>query len=351
MGLSGSSKSAADEAGTIAAADPGFSAVRVVISVHDPPVWSLPAAEARRIAATLSDADVVEAREPDARREAFPKAEVLLTARITADEFRIARRLEWIHSTAVGVGALLVPELVASEVVVTNTRGVHSEAIAEHAVALALAVRRRLHVAAARQAARQWAQEEIAAARVETLSRSRLLVVGLGSIGARVAALGAGLGMHVTGVRRRLEQPPPPGVDEVVGPSMLRDALSRADVVVLALPRTAETRALIGREEFEAMRPSAVLINVARGRLIDEPALVDALENGRIAGAGLDAFEREPLPPDSPLWRLPNVLVTPHSAAFAGDYWEPVVELFLDNFARFRRGEPLLNVVDKPRGY
>jgi len=128
-------------------------------------------------------------------------------------------------------------------------------------------------------------------------------------------------------------------------------AFYKADVVILALPRTTETRALVGDTEFEAMRPTAILINIARGRLIDDDALVRALESGRIAGAGLDAFQEEPLPPAHPFWRLPNVLITPHTAAFAGDYWPPVVDLFLENMRRYKEGLPLINVVDKKAGY
>jgi phosphoglycerate dehydrogenase-like enzyme len=325
--------------------------VRIVAAVHDPPVWTLPASEVRRIAAALPEHDVVDARTPDARAREIPTAEVLLATRLSSAEAAAATRLRWIQSTAVGVTGLLVPEVVGGPVAITNVRGVHAPHIAEHAIALVLALRRRLHVAAARQAERRWAQDELQAARSPVLSESRLLVVGLGAIGSRVAALGAGLGMHVTGVRRRPAEPRPAGVAAVVGPERLREALADADAVVLAAPRTTETRAMIGAGELEAMRPSAVLVNVARGRLIDEPALVAALERGRIAGAGLDAFVREPLPGDDPLWRLPNVLITPHTAAFGADYWVPAVNLFLENMARFVRGEPLLNLVDKARGY
>ncbi|HYN07561.1 MAG TPA: D-2-hydroxyacid dehydrogenase [Vicinamibacterales bacterium] len=325
--------------------------MRVVVAVHDPPVWTMPAEQVARIASRLPDDDVVGALEPDERRREFPMAEVIVTTRLKGDEFALARRLRWIHTTAVGVGPLLSREAVASDVVITNARGSHSEAIAEHAIALVLALRRHLHIAAARQAAREWAQIELQARRVATLPHSRLLVVGLGSIGSRVAALGRGLGMHVTGVRRRLDQPVPDGVSEVVAPEQLREALGRADAVVLAVPRTSETRALIGEPEFEAMRPSAVLVNIARGRLIDDAALLRAVESGRIAGAGLDAFQEEPLPPSHPLWTAPNVLITPHTAAFAGDYWPPVVEQFLENMRLYKKGEPLINVVDKKAGY
>jgi phosphoglycerate dehydrogenase-like enzyme len=157
--------------------------------------------------------------------------------------------------------------------------------------------------------------------------------------------------MHVTGVRRRLDQPVPAGVSEVLPPERLHDGLRGADIVVLALPRTHETRALLGDAEFEVMRPSAVLVNVARGRLIDDAALVRALEAGRIAGAGLDAFQEEPLPVAHPFWGLPNVLITPHTAAFAADYWPAVVDQFLENMRRYKKGEALMNVIDKRAGY
>jgi phosphoglycerate dehydrogenase-like enzyme len=325
--------------------------VRIAVAIHDLPVWSIPPLEVARIARALPDDVVVDAREPAERRTAFAGADVLFATKISAEEFAIARQVRWMHSSAVGVGGLLPPAVVAGDVVVTNARGVHSDAIAEHAIALVLALRRGLHTAAARQAAREWAQAEMAVPVTPHLSRTRVLVVGLGSIGARVAALASGLGMMVTGVRRRVSEPAPPGVGDVIGPDRLGDRLGDADVVVLAVPRTEQTRALIGRAEFGAMKRSALLVNVARGRLVDEAALVDALDTGRIAGAGLDAFQQEPLPPDHPLWRAPNTIITPHTASFSGDYWTPVVDLFLENVARFKRGAPLLNVVDKRLGY
>lgn len=325
--------------------------MRIVVSIHDLPVWSIPPAEVARLTAALPDDEVVDARDAASRRREFADADVLFATRIRADEFAGATRLRWIQSSAVGVGPLLRPEVVTSGVVITNARGIHSEAIAEHAIALTLAVRRSLHVAVRRQETHEWAQTEISERRVMTVTNTRMLVIGLGSIGARVAAMAAGLGMHVTGIRRRIGEPPVSGVSEVLPPDRLRDALPAADVVVLAVPRTEHTRALLGQTEIDAMKPSAILVNIARGRLVDESALIRALETGRIAGAGLDAFTEEPLPSDSPFWRLPNVLVSPHTAAFAGDYWAPVVDLFLDNLARFKRGETLVNVVDKTLGY
>lgn len=314
-------------------------------------MWTLPLHEVRRIAAALPDDEIVDARSSADRIAAYPGANVIVANRLTADEFSAAGGVGWIHATAVGVGGLMIPALVDSDVVVTNTKGVHAEAIAEHAIALALAVRRNLHVAGVRQSAREWAQLEFHERRVKLLAASHMLVVGLGAIGSRVAALASGLGMRVTGIRRHPNEPKPAGVTEVLGPDRLKDALADADVIVLALPRTNQTRAMFGPEEFAAMKPSAVFVNVARGRLIDEDALVAALERGQIAGAGLDAFEVEPLPADHPLWALPNVLITPHSAAFADDYWAPAVDLLLENIGRYKRSEPLINVVHKGRGY
>jgi len=325
--------------------------VRIVASVNDPPVWVLPSPEVRRIASVLTDAEVIEARTTEERARALPDADVLIASKISSAEVVLLKRLRWIQSTAVGVAPLLVPEIVNSPIVVTNVRGVHSQPIAEHAIALVLALRRQLHTARDRQSVRDWAQAEIQAVRVPVLADSTLLVVGLGAIGSRVAALGAGLGMRVIGVRRRLAKPAPPGVTSVVGPDHLREVLPQADAVVLATPRTENTRAMIGEAEFALMKRSAVLVNVARGRLIDDAALIAALERGAIAGAGLDAFIREPLPDESPLWRMPNVLITPHTAAFGADYWRPAVDFFLENYERFCRGDSLINVVDKAQGY
>jgi D-2-hydroxyacid dehydrogenase (NADP+) len=325
--------------------------VRIVVAIHDLPVWTIPPAEVARLARAVPDDRVVDAREPAERRIAFADADVLFATKMTAEEFGLARHIRWIHSSAVGVGGLLPAPLVKSPVVVTNSKGVHSDAIAEHAIALTLALRRHLHTAVIRQVAGEWAQAELHGPVTPPLARTQLLVVGLGSIGTRVAQLGTGLGMSVTGIRRRLDEPVPPGVTQLRGPEGLLDSLRTADVVVLTLPRTDETRALIGAPELAVMKPTALLINVARGKLIDDAALLDALERGKIGGAGLDAFQQEPLPADHPFWRAPRMLMTPHTASFAGDYWAPVVDLFLENLARFKRGDALLNVVNKTLGY
>jgi phosphoglycerate dehydrogenase-like enzyme len=176
-------------------------------------------------------------------------------------------------------------------------------------------------------------------------------IVGLGAIGGEVARLAAPFGFRVTGIRRRSGEPPPDGVEAVWMPDRLPDLLSESDVVVLAAPHTPETKRLIGRAEIDRMKPGALLINVARGKLVDDAALIAALVDGRLGGAALDVFSEEPLDPSSPYWDLPNVIVTPHTSGAMQDYWTPLVTLFSENLRRLDRGEPLLNVVDKQSGY
>jgi phosphoglycerate dehydrogenase-like enzyme len=176
-------------------------------------------------------------------------------------------------------------------------------------------------------------------------------IVGLGSIGAEVADVASGFGMKVSAVRKRANQPVPKGVDDVVTPDRLFDVLGRSDVVVLSAASTPETRRLMNSAAFDAMKRGALLVNIGRGRLVDDEALVAALKDGRVGGAALDVFTREPLDPQSPYWDLPNVIITPHVSGAMEDYWTPLVALFSENLRRFERGEALMNVVDKKAGY
>jgi phosphoglycerate dehydrogenase-like enzyme len=176
-------------------------------------------------------------------------------------------------------------------------------------------------------------------------------IVGLGAIGTEVAKIAAPFGFRVTAIRRRADRPVPLGVDRVWRPDRLLDLLAESDVVVLAAPHTPETKQLIGRRELGRIKRGAFLVNVARGKLIDDQAVVDALTDGRLGGAALDVFTREPLDPASPYWDLPNVIITPHTSGAMQDYWTPLVALFSENLRRFEAGQPLLNVVDKVAGY
>jgi phosphoglycerate dehydrogenase-like enzyme len=252
--------------------------------------------------------------------------------------------LRWIHTISAGVDHLLFPELRESEAILTNASGVFNVPIAETVMAYILAVVKRLPEFWAHQRERRWEKLPLRELRGLTVG-----IVGLGDIGTEVARLCRAFGMHVLGLRRR---PAPSDLaDEVLPPDRLQDLLARSDFVVIAVPLTAETRGMIGRAELAAMKPDAWLVNISRGAIVDEEALVEALKEGRIGGACLDVFAEEPLPPESPLWDMPNVIITPHNSWSSPHIEEREIALFLENLRRYVAGEPLLNVVDKQAGY
>lgn len=282
-------------------------------------------------------------------KDALADADVLLAWDFRSPKLRDAwphaRRLQWVHVAGVGVEAVLFPELASSSVILTNSRGVFDEAIAEYVLGLMLAFAIGLPVTFDLQRRHAWQHRE-----TERLAGQMVLVLGAGGIGRAIGRLARGAGMHVVGVARTARASDP----ELGRVAALRDLeafLPDADYVVIALPLTSDTKGMVGAAALGRMKPTARLINVARGPIVDEEALVQALRAGRIAGAALDVFTEEPLPADSPFWDLPGVIVSPHmSGDFAG--WESSLsQLFVVNFRRWRRGEPLLNIVDKRRGY
>ncbi len=317
------------------------------------PTWILPRRFVDQLRRDFPRHTFLDAWDRETIRRLLPDADVAFTPLVDPDVFLSATRLRWVQSPAVGVGSLMFPELLASPVVLTSARGIRARSIAEHVLAVTLALGRLLPVAIRAQAAHRWAQDELEGAHVDvrTLRGQRMGIVGLGAIGLEVAAVAAGFGFRISAIRRRADAPVPPGVDEVWPPDRLHDLLAKSDVVVLAAPHTPETRRLIGPRELDRMKRGAFLVNVARGKLIDDDAVVAALRDGRLGGAALDVFSREPLEPSSPYWDLPNVIITPHTSGAMQDYWTPLVALFSDNLRRFDAGQPLLNVVDKIAGY
>jgi phosphoglycerate dehydrogenase-like enzyme len=293
--------------------------------------------------------------------------EVMLRGWLSSDAFDrlLARapRLAWVHSATSGVERALTPASRERGLIVTNARGVFSRPIAEYVLMMILAVSRRLPQLLELQRERTWQPLEGAELRDVTVG-----IVGLGSIGRAVGALATAFGCRVVAVRRR-----PDGegsgagagqssteddasfgeamLDRVGGPETLPELLAESDFVVLAAPLTSETEEMINAETLAMVKPGAWLINVARGRLIDERALLRALRDGPLGGAVLDTFRDEPLPPMSSFYDLPNVIVTPHTAWSSGRVLDRSVELFCDNLRRFAKGEPLLNVVDPAAGY
>jgi phosphoglycerate dehydrogenase-like enzyme len=327
--------------------------VKVLLSVHsDVKAWTLPTAQVHRLRARFPHIEFAHATTDEEAIAEAVDAEVALAGTFGPELLGGANRLRWIHSPAAGVGNMLHEAMLTRSIVITNSRGIHAESIAEHVIAVVFALCRKVHVAVRRQVEHTWAQDEIAGAPpLRRVAGSRMGVIGLGQIGTAIAKRAAGAGMDVAGIRRRPDLPHPDCIDRVYGPSQLPDLLAQSDFVVLAVPLTSATRELIGSRELRLMKRSAFLVNVGRGKLVVEPDLVDALRAHTIAGAALDVVEHEPLDPASPLWDLPNVLLTPHTSGFRPDYWDAVVDLFADNLTRYLERRELLNVVDKQAGY
>jgi phosphoglycerate dehydrogenase-like enzyme len=327
--------------------------MNILVGVISPAaIWVLPRHFVEQLRRDFPRHTFLDAWDRDAIRRLLPDVDVAFTPFVDRDVFPSATRLKWIQSPAVGVGSLMFPELLAGHVVITSARGIRARSIAEHVIGVTIALARRLPVALRAQAAHRWAQDELEGpgSGIRLVNGSRMAIVGFGSIGSAVAALAAPLGMRISAIRRRVAGAID-GVDEVLPPERLDEVLAKSDVIVLALPHTPDTKQIIGRRELDRIKRGALLVNIARGKLVDDAAVVDALKDGRLGGAALDVFTREPLDPASPYWDLPNVIVTPHTAGAMEDYWTPLVALFSDNLRRFERGEPLLNVVDKVVGY
>jgi phosphoglycerate dehydrogenase-like enzyme len=288
--------------------------------------------------------------------------EVLLRGWLTSEAFDrlLARapRLSWVHSATGGVEMTLSASMREHPFVVTNARGVFSRPIAEYVLLMMLAITRRLPELLELQAERTWQPLEGRELRDLTVG-----IVGLGSIGLTIASLASAFGCRVIATRRNPDRtslaaaegedalPTAPRIDRLYGPDGLPELLAESNFVVLAAPLTPETEDLIDADALRAMRPDAWLINVARGRLVDERALLRALRDGQIGGAVLDTFRHEPQGPDSPFYDLPNVIVTPQTSWSSGRVLDRSVELFCDNLRRFAGGEALRNVVDPRAGY
>jgi phosphoglycerate dehydrogenase-like enzyme len=302
---------------------------------------------------TVSDGDGGGGVSPETLAAAAD-AEVYFGYGLTTKLFEAAPQLRWVHTAAAGVASLLFPAMRASDVLLTNSAGVMGDTIAEHVLGGIIYLLRSFDIAVRLQDQRHWDKVGFAGkdTSIRELNECRALIVGTGGIGAGVGWRLSALGVRCVGVRRRPELGAPRGFDRVVGPDGLDAELPAADIVVLTRPLTPETGTLLTADRLDCLPPGAIVVNVARGALLDETALGDRLARGSLRGAVLDVFREEPLPPDSPLWGLRQVLLTPHVAAVSPRrFWERELELFLDNWVRYRRGSPLRNVVDKDAGY
>jgi phosphoglycerate dehydrogenase-like enzyme len=276
-------------------------------------------------------------------------AQVLYTQSIDAARVADARSLRWVQTWGAGVEWLLTPRVIARrELTITNARGVHAQPIAEHVLGLILMFTRGLHRAHSQQMSAHWDPKPPSSA-LGTLAGKTLGLLGLGEIGRRTAQVARAFGLNVIAWRRKRE--PSEDVSRVYYDEQLHTFLAECDFLVSTLPLTADTRHLIAGPEFGAMSRRPFLVNIGHGATIDHEALLRALRSQQIAGAGLDVTEPEPLPSEHPLWREPNVIITPHySGAFPG-YEDAVTDIFVANLQRYLRGEPLRNLVDKTAGY
>jgi len=300
----------------------------------------------RRLARSYGDHEVLCARSEEEAVAMAPEIEVLM-GHFPPSVCAAAPNLRWAQSFSAGMDSFLFPEIVARDVVVTNASGLYASQGGEHAWALLLALSRGISECVRSQERREWKGGPT----IE-LAGSTMGIIGLGGFGTETAKRAAGYGMTILALDP-VRRDRPEGVAELKPPTRenLHDLLRRSDAVVIACPRTPETYHLIGPEEFALMKETAYLVNVSRGGIIDEIALVEALENGRIAGAGLDVCEQEPLPPDSPLWDAPNLILTPHRAGSSQHRPRRQCEFFCQQLERYLKGEELLNVVDKQRGF
>jgi len=264
------------------------------------------------------------------------------------DVFKMCPHVRWVHSRAAGLDNLLFPELVESPAPLTNGSGVFSQPLGEFALGAILYFAKDFRRMIRNQEAGRWEQFDMPAIAGQTVG-----IVGYGDIGRAVATRVRAMGMRILAVKRH--GPPlynvDPLVNQIYSPEHRRDMIALCDYIVMAAPLTPETRGMIGDPEFAVMKPEAVVINVGRGPVIDEAAMVRALSERRIKGAGLDVFDQEPLPAGHPFYRLDNVLLSPHCADHTPDWLELAMQFFIDQFGRFSKGEPLVNVVNKKLGY
>jgi phosphoglycerate dehydrogenase-like enzyme len=286
--------------------------------------------------AATSDTDILS--------QQIGQADVLLASRVPPTALAEATRLRWIQLTGAGVDHLIPARGLLGRVVVTNARGIHADVMADYTVAVILMLQWKFPRVLKNQQARIWGHQFTAPLAGKTLG-----VVGLGSIGREIARRALVFGLNVVGVRRH--PTPTESVTRVFAAHELGTMLPLCDFVVLVVPATPESTRMIGEQELKLMKPTAHLINIGRGSVVDESALIRALQEGRIAGAGLDVFEQEPLPADSPLWSLDNVIITPHISGEPEGYPARVIDIFSTNLERLRTGQALKNRVDFTRGY
>ncbi len=311
----------------------------VIVLSHRFDLWNAPDWLAERLRAEFPQLEIVHLKSYERAAEELRDAEIAIAWSIRPEQLKAAARLRWIHAPAAAVHQLMFPALVESDIVLTNARSVHGPVVAEHVMAQIFALARKIPDAVRLQQKHIWGQQILWDEKPgpREVAGATLGIVGLGSIGSEVAMRARALGMRVIAVRKHPEKGSGPA-DRVLSPAQIEDLLAESDYVVLAAPLTGQTSGLMNATRLGKMKPDACLINVSRGLLIDEAALADALRHRRLAGAALDVFPKEPLAPDSLLWDLQNLLITPHTAAVTGKIWQRHYTLIRENLCRYLAG-------------
>jgi D-2-hydroxyacid dehydrogenase (NADP+) len=327
--------------------------VDVLIAIHHRvDAWTITDAHVDELRTRFPHITFLHSRSRESDMQLAGAANVAFSIALSRDAIARATRLQWLHCSGHAVGHFPLADLAARGVIVTNSRGVQSVPIAEHVMACLLALARRLPQTLHDQQERTWRPNVLTGEASPWLIAGRTIgIIGVGTLGEAIAVRAKAFGMRVLGMRRHPGRAMPAGFDDVVGPADRTRLLAEADVVVIAAPLTPETDRLVDKAAIAAMKRGAIVINVARGQVIDEPALAGALDSGHLGGAALDVFATEPLPADSPFWGMPNVIVTPHNSGFRTGHFDAVIDLFAENLKRFERGVELLNRVDLETGY
>lgn len=320
----------------------------LIVLQHNFRLWNAPPWFAEKLRHDFPRIHITHLASYEKLEDHLREAQIVVTWSLRPDQFALAKELGWIHSPAAAVHQLMFPELVNSDVLVTNARDVHAPVVAEHVIALLFALAKKIPQAVRLQEEHIWGKDRL---KPTELSGAVLGLVGLGSIGREVAKRASALDMRVIAVRKTPNSAVVNGVERIYPTSELDQMLGAADYVVIAAPRTRETEKLFDARRIAKLKPTACLVNVSRGALVDERALAEALRNETLAAAALDVFSEEPLPPESPLWDLHNLLITPHTAAVTDKLWERHYALLHENLRRYLAGDRLLGLVDKQKGY
>jgi phosphoglycerate dehydrogenase-like enzyme len=312
--------------------------------------WTIPPELPAALQNRWPEMRVMHVKSYDALPAELPDTDIFVGFNLLPKQLAVARKLKWIHITSAGVSQMMRPDVQTTGVVITNARGIHAIPMAEHTMGAMLALARKFPDTVHYQDAKVWAQEQIWRSRPSELHGATLLIVGFGTIGGEIARRARAFRMRIEAVTRS-GHGDASLADKIYPASQLLQALPRADYIVLAAPDTPETQRMIGARELKSMKPTAYLLNIGRGSLVDEAALIDALQQSTIAGAALDVMEKEPLPQESPLWQMKNVFISPHISAVSQLLWPRQTELLIENLERWFSGRELKNIVDTTRGY